>query len=166
MREGSYRLDEIGWLQFERLCGMVLDEEAGVRDVTWLGRADRGRVAMVDTDVVIEPAGLRLRGPLAVAVVWVRPSLVPAERLTHLFAGCWSVRSELGVWFDQVLVLTNLGDRGAEDALVRQFAEVKQFAVIGAAELGQSLDRCSELRAALPSVLGLRDLEPLIAADA
>jgi hypothetical protein len=160
-----YRLDELGWLQFERLCGMVLAEEAGVREVTWLGRADRGRVAMVDTDVVLERAGLRLRGPLAVAVVWVRPSLARPERLTHLFAGCWSVRSELGVWFDRVLVLTNLDDRDAEEALARHFVEVEQFAVIGAVELGESLDRNPSLRAAMPSVLGLRDLEPLIAAE-
>src|SRR5689334_20022969 len=144
---------------------MVLAEEAGVRDLTWLGRADRGRVAMVDDGVTLERAGIRLPGPLGIAVVWVRPSLAPAERLTHLFAGCWSVRSELGFWFDRVLVLSNLDDPDATEALTRHFVDVEQFAVIGPAELGESLDRHPSLRASMPSVLGLRDLAPLIDAE-
>src|SRR6185437_14094021 len=103
---------------------MVLAEEAEVRDVTWHGRADRGRVAMLDDGVTLEQTGVRLPGPLGVAVVWIRPSLARAERLTHLFAGCWSVRSELGFWFDRVLVLTNLDAPGAKEALARHFVEV------------------------------------------
>ncbi|HJS93683.1 MAG TPA: ATP-binding protein, partial [Solirubrobacteraceae bacterium] len=166
MAIGPYRLDELGWLQFERLCAMVLAEEAGVREVTWLGRADRGRVAMVDTDVVLERAGIRLRGPLALAVVWVRPSLTQAERLTALMAGVWSVPSELGFWFERVLVLTNLETSEAQAALTQRFGSEREFAVFGAGELGDSLDRRPALRAAMPSVLGLRDLEPLIAAEA
>jgi hypothetical protein len=162
---GAYRLDELGWLQFQRLCDLVLAREAGLTDVTWLGRADRGRVALVDTDVALEAAGLRLKGPFAIAVVWVRPSSEEAERLTHLFAGAWSVRSELGFWFDRVLVVTNLDGQDAKHELPRHVAEVKRFEVLGAAELGQSLDRHPELRAAMPSTLGLRDLGPLIAAD-
>ncbi len=162
MAIGAYRLDELGWLQFERLCGLVLAHEAGVTDLTWLGRADRGRVALVDTDVLLERAGLRLRGPLAVAVVWVRPSLVQAERLTQLFAGAWSVPSELGFWFERVLLLTNLDTGEAQAALARRFGEEREFTVLGARELGDSLDRHPALRAAMPSVLGLRDLGALI----
>jgi len=30
---GSYRLDELGWLQFERLCELVLEREAGGSDL-------------------------------------------------------------------------------------------------------------------------------------
>ena len=113
MAIGAYRLDELGWLQFERLCALVLAQEAGLgEDVTWRGRADRGRVALLDSDVVLERAGLRLRGPLAVAVVWVRSSPSRAERLGDLVAGAWSVPSELGFWFERVLLLTNLDARG------------------------------------------------------
>ncbi|HET6868859.1 MAG TPA: hypothetical protein VFH80_23305 [Solirubrobacteraceae bacterium] len=165
MAIGPYRLDELGWLQFERLCDMVLAEEAGVGEVTWLGRADRGRVAMVETDLVLEQAGLRLRGPLAVAVVWVRPTLSQAERLTYLVTGAWSVPSELGFWFERVLVVTNLDAREAQTALTERFGSDREFAVLGARELGDSLDRHPALRAAMPSILGLRDLEPLIAAE-
>ena len=163
MAIGAYRLDELGWLQFERLCALVLAQEAGLgEDVTWLGRADRGRVALLDSDVALERAGLRLRGPLAVAVVWVRSSPSRAERLGDLVTGAWSVPSELGFWFERVLLLTNLDAEEARAALAQRFGSEREFAVLGAAELGESLDRHPALRAAMPSVLGLRDVEALV----
>jgi hypothetical protein len=161
MAIGPYRLDELGWLQFERLCGLVLAQEAGLADVTWLGRADRGRVALVDERVALPGMRVRLRGPLAVAVIWVRPSGSGAERLTQLLDGVTSVPSELGFWFDRVLVLTNLGREEAATALEQRF-DGEHFVVLGAAELGGCLDRHPQLRAAMPSTLGLRNLEALI----
>ena len=74
MQTARYRLDELGWLQFERLCELVLAHEAGLEEVTWRGRADRGRVALLDDGVVFKRTGVRVAGPLAVAVVWVRSS--------------------------------------------------------------------------------------------
>ncbi len=163
MADGAYRLDELGWLQFERLCGLVLAQEAGLTDVTWLGRADRGRVALLDERVELPGVGVRLRGPLAVAVVWVRPGGSVAERLTRLLDGVTSVPSELGFWFDRVLVLTNLDRREAEILLRQRFGEATpRFVIIGAGELGECLDRHAEVRAAMPSTLGLRDLEAVI----
>jgi hypothetical protein len=155
-----YRLDELGWLQFERLCGLVLEREVGLTDLRWIGHADEGRVALVDQAVVLPDA--RLHGPLAVAVVWVRADPSLAHRLMHLFAGASAVRSELGFWFDRVLVLTNLDSHDAQLGLAQQFTEVERFAVLGARELGECLDRRPDLRAAMPSVLGLRDLGSLI----
>jgi len=165
-----YRLDELGWLQFERLCGLVLAQEAGAVDVTWHGRADRGRVSLLDDGIVLEQAGIRLAGPLAVAVVWVRPSASPTERLRDLVTGVWALPAELGFWFPRVLVLTNLHREAAEAGLHERFDErfgeaKQQFVVLGSHELGQSLDRHPGIRSAMPSVLGLRDLDPLIAAD-
>jgi hypothetical protein len=165
MDEGPYRLDELGWLQFERLCRLLAAHEAGLGAVSWIGRADRGAVALVDTEVVLEPAGLRLRRPLAAAIVWVRPDS-PANRLTRLLAGVSAVPSELGSWFERVLVLTNLDSEESGEWLARHVPEVAEFTVLGATELGECLDRRPELRAGLPSVLGIRDLDPLTAPDA
>lgn len=50
----AYRLDELGWLQLERLCDLVLEKEAGLTELVWRGHADRGRVALADDDVVLE----------------------------------------------------------------------------------------------------------------
>ena len=166
MASAPYGLDELGWLQFERLCGLVLAQEAGLVDITWLGRADRGRVALIDAGLRLGAAGHRLRGPLAVAVVWVRPGRPESERLTDLFAGVCAVPSELGFWFDRVVVLTNLEGSAARDGLGEKFGKARGFTVFGASELGEILDRHAELRAAMPSVLGLRDLGALIDPDA
>lgn len=159
-----YRLDELGWLQFERLCGLVLEREAALAELAWIGHADQGRVALVDQRVVL--GNERLDGPLAAAVVWVRSDPSLEHRMTHLFAGTSAVPSELGFWFDQVLVLTNLDSEEAGRALRQRFDQVKRFVVVGSGELGGTLDRDPQLRAAMPSVLGLRDLGPLIAREA
>ena len=163
---GSYRLDELGWLQFERLCDLVLEREAGLSELTWLGRGDSGRVALVDGPVALPDASVRLQGPVAVAVVWVRRGTRPAHEVSILSAGVLAVPSELGFWFERLLVLTNLDGEAVERARALRFRNVQELVVLGAAELGQSLDRHPELRAAMPSVLGLRDLEPLVTADA
>jgi hypothetical protein len=41
-----YRLDELGWLQFDRLCLLVLELDAGLSDLRWRGQSDAGRVAL------------------------------------------------------------------------------------------------------------------------
>jgi hypothetical protein len=38
----AYRLDQLGWLQFERLCPLVLEAEAGLAELAWSGHADTG----------------------------------------------------------------------------------------------------------------------------
>lgn len=154
------------WLQFERLCSLVLEREEGVTGLDWFGRADEGRVALVDGPVVLAKPRVRLPGPVAVAVVWVRDDPSDAYRLSHLFAGVSGIPARLGFWFDRVLVLTNLEGPQAQRALGRRVSQVERFVVLGGRELGQIIDRDPELRAAMPSVLGLRDLAPLIDANA
>jgi hypothetical protein len=164
-RPGPYRLNELGWLQFERLSALVLEQEAGLTDLAWLGRADRGRVALVDTDIVLESPAARLSGPFVVAVVWVRDEPSRMRRLAQLSAGAMAVRSELGFWFERVLLLTNLDGQEARRAVAERFPQVKQVVVLDERKLGQILDRRPELRAAMPSVLGLRDVDPLISSE-
>lgn len=161
---GSYRLDELGWLQFERLCELVLERDAGLAGLTWKGHGDSGRVALADSDLALSHPRRRMREPVAVAVVWVRPGMSQVHRLSIFSAGVMAVPSELGFWFEHLLVLTNLDGEAAQRARALRYRAVKKLVVLGAAELAQSLDRHSGLRAAMPSVLGLRDLEPLITA--
>ena len=160
----SYQLDQLGWLQFERVCSLVLAADAGLSDLCWLGHADTGRVVLVEEPVVLAGAGLRLAGPMTVAVVWVRVDESFSRRLSEFVERVSALPSELGFWFeDRVLVLTNLDSVSAHEALRQQpFAVQKGVVVLGSRELGEALDRHPELRAAMPSVLGLRDLAPLI----
>jgi hypothetical protein len=65
----TYRLGELGWLEFERLADSVLDSVPGLAGARWSGRADEGRVAVVSGDVVLPVAGRR-EGPLLAVVAW------------------------------------------------------------------------------------------------
>jgi hypothetical protein len=163
----SYRIDELGWLQFERVCSLVLEADAGLSDLGWLGHADTGRVALVEDPVVVAGQGIRLAGPVTVAVVWVREGEPFTWRLSELVERVSALPSDLGFWCeDRVLVLTNLDSVAAQTALQQQpLLGHRSVIVIGHRELSDSLDRHAGLRAAMPSVLGLRDLTPLIPAN-
>ena len=164
----SYRLDQLGWLQFERVCSLLLAADAGLSDLGWMGHADTGRVALVEGPVVLAGQGIRLEGPVTVAVVWVREDESLERRLASMVAGVAALGSELGFWCeDRVLVLTNLDGGAAQVALGRQpWSEQRTVVVLGDRELGDSLDRHAGVRVAMPSVLGLRDLTPLISVNA
>ena len=161
-----YSLDDLGWLQFERLCSLVLEREAGLAGLDWVGHADEGRAAFVEVTTRLAGVQFRLKAPWVVAPVWVPGSSSPHYRLSRLIAGASTVPATFGFWPEEVVVLTNLASGMALNELRHRFAQVKRFVVLGVRELGQSLDRHPELRAAMPSVLGLRDLDELIDPDA
>jgi hypothetical protein len=160
-----YRLDELGWLQFERVCALVVGAAGGVGELDWVGHADTGRVAFVDRYRWVGDGVDRLEGPVTVVVVWAREGesvLSRAARMAQRVAAC---PSDLGFPFmERVLVVTNVDGVCARQAL----SEVEALAglsvvVWGEQELAERIDRYADVRAAMPSVLGLRDLSGLIA---
>ena len=166
----AYRLDELGWLQFERVCSLLLAAEADLSDLGWMDHADVGRVALIEGPVVLEAHGIRLEGPVTVAVVWIAGHESPARRLASLVDRVVGMGSELQVWCEKrVVLLTNLDGDAARVALAREgkaWSEHRTTIVLGGRELSESLDRHADVRAAMPSVLGLRDLSPLVSAGA
>ncbi len=161
--ESPYRLDELGWLQFDRLCSLVLEAEAGLSDLRWRGQADTGRVALVDEQVVWPDRGIRFQGPVSVAVIWIRDERMFESRLSEFTDRVALLEVEVEA---RLVVLTNLDGAAALEALRQDGrALFEQVVVLGAREIGASLDRDPGLRAAMPSVLGLRDLGPLIDGD-
>lgn len=161
----GYRLDRLGWLQFEQLASLVLEADAGLRELSWRGRAYRDRVALVDESVVLPGTGLRLKAPFVVAAAWVRDRRSLARRQAELASQIVRSASDIGLGSDdRMLVVTNLGRRAAEEALTGSPYPLQQIAVLGADELSDSIDRHPTLRLAMPSLLGLRDLAPLIPA--
>ncbi|HEY5431683.1 MAG TPA: hypothetical protein VIK04_21405 [Solirubrobacteraceae bacterium] len=161
----SYRLDDLGWLQFERLCALVLEADAGLSDLSWVGHADTGRVALVDGPVVLRGHQSPVPGPLTVAVVWVREETAK-HRAAAFAAGVAALGSELGFWCeDRLLVLTNLDGDAARAALQRHPSSGRTVLVLGQRELCASLDAQPGTRLAMPSVLGRGDLSSLVAAN-
>jgi hypothetical protein len=156
-------LDELGWLQFERLCSLVLKTEAGL-DLSWRGRPDRCRVATVEGHVALRDQRVRLDGPASVSAVWVRNDRPLQARLSEFSKRMAALFEDRSVPLEGgLMLLTNLESDGALAALRAQTSlQHGRLVLIGATEIAASLDRDPGLRAALPSVLGLRDLEPLI----
>ncbi len=157
-------MDELGWLQFDRLCSLVLEAEAGLSDLRWSGRGDTGRVAVVDGRVTLRGRRAGLAGPVTVAAVWVRDAPVAERRWSELADRVGALWADVGLSpHGRALVLTNLDRDEAVAALgLDATADTTRVVVLGAGEISASLDREPWLRATMPSVLGLRDLDDLI----
>jgi hypothetical protein len=152
---GAYRFVELGWLQFERLADALVAHGAPGEAPEWDGRADEGRIGILDADLAL-PGMPRLPGPVLVAVAWAdgelgarlleRAAAVAAEMVTPprsavLIAGDGAADS----WRDHGMALPG-----------------EHHLVLGPAELTMLLDASPTLRRDVPAVLGVRDLEALV----
>src|SRR3954447_24014140 len=114
-------LGDLGWLQFQQLCALALQAEAGLDPAEWEGAADRSR-----TLVSVEPlrfAGRTLQPPVLVRCAWLRgdaderrlrlgPLDGPAARLTFVNAA----PAELGELPERHLVV---GEQALVEAVDR-----------------------------------------------
>ena len=167
----DYALDQLGYLQFERLVTELLALDAGVDPGTWTGEADRIRWVSHDG-----PLGPLAPGPSAGAVVvqcvWIRAGHPgPGRRLAELVTSLAVPRPQEWGRARSLVVVTNLDLSDADARGVATLAaaireSVDTLTLVGAAELGARIDARGELRRRVPSVLGLRDLTPLIAPEA
>src|SRR6266487_4500145 len=139
----AYSIDALGWVQFERLCDELLQIEGAAPE--WEGRADVARIGRTDDAVL--------------AQVWVRPAM--REQIPH---------SKLVAQLSETLAKASPG------TTLRLFTNVQlaedEVRLIGAAagyhgphELSALIDKESLVRRRVPSVLGVRNLDELIAAE-
>jgi hypothetical protein len=69
-------LDELGWFQFQRLCELVLEADAGIDPVRWEGSADAGRTLVCEDELRL---GARtLASPVLIRCLWLRDGDIPA----------------------------------------------------------------------------------------
>ena len=150
MRDTSaYRFDDLGWLQFERLCAALLDSE----DLEWEQR-EFGRVALAAQGVAVPGGGeSRLAPPTLVVVAWLPPtdsSHAPSRigRMLETELGRAPVRT-----IGSILSLTNVVSAGDVPVPIVR---------LGPEQLSELVDTDAALRLRVPSVLGIRDLGSLI----
>jgi hypothetical protein len=157
----TYALDRLGWLQFQQLCAHVLELDAGVPPDAWQGDADRTRTATLDVGLGPPLLDAPLRDRVLVHCVWLAPgSMEPiAAALTQL-----SVQEleDLRGLRSYVLMANGSAVRDGPRPEIKGLT----VEVIDSPALCARIDARPELRLAMPSLLGLRDLEPLIAPDA
>jgi hypothetical protein len=157
-RAGRYRLDELGWLEFERLAHELLAQDPALADASWLGRADEGRVAVIAGDAAVPRIG-RIAGPLLVVVAWS-----PAAGREPLNERVRDAARDAGAVPRAALVVTNEAD-GDGDVSARldvlDLIPKRHRVRLGPAELSAVLDADAALRRRVPSVLGVCDIAGL-----
>ena len=158
----GYAFDRLGFLQFEQLCGLLLELEGGVGAGAWVGEADRCRSVLSGTSLEPPLTGSVMAAPVLLQCAWIR-SGDWNDLLDGVRALVWRRPEDFSVAASFVL-LTNLEVPAWCDRAVAQLVgpgEVR-VGVLGSGELGARVDARVELRRAMPSVLGLCDLNPLI----
>src|ERR1700754_4210622 len=123
-------LEELGWLQFERLCELVLEADAGVDPTRWEGSADSARQLVCEDELSVN--GRPLAPPVLIRCLWRRDAKVatPPDR------------------FNSVVTFAN-----------QPACEIGDI-VYGEAELFDAIRLLPGLRMRLPSILSLDAAPP------
>lgn len=131
-QDGTYRFDELGWLQFTRLCVLVLD-----RELDW---DDHGlfRVAMAGEALGVPGGEPRLEPPTLVVVAWVPAGESQTVALRRFLAV--ELDRALSSRAGSLLLLTN-----AESVDVADLVPMP-VAVVGPERLAELVDASAELR--------------------
>jgi hypothetical protein len=158
----SYALDRMGWLHFEQLCAALFELEGGVAPLAWAGGADRFRAVLSGTPLGAPLVPFATPDPVLIQCAWVRGA--EPQRLVDAVAGLVAERPEDVALARSLVVVTNLRRSPKLGATIKNVLPDQRIKVrvLGATQIGQRLDARAELRRAMPSVLGLRDLGDLI----
>jgi hypothetical protein len=157
----SYAFDRLGFLQFEQLCAAVFELEGGIPSSAWAGEADRCRAVFSGSPLVAPVVSLPAPAPVLVQCAWIRSRT--AQELLDAIARM-AERRAADLTLAASFVLVTNADVDDEVALTvsEQLGHRLEMRVLGPRRLAERLDARSELRRAMPSVLGLRDLDGLI----
>ncbi len=161
----GYELERIGWFHFEQLCAALLELEGDVAPLAWAGGSDDCRAVLSGTALAPPLLTRRAREPVLLVCSWVRSGrsgglLASVDRLLAERSADIAVAKSL-------VILTNVERTAKLETRVRGAIANSRVKVriLGRAEIGRRLDARAELRRAMPSVLGLRDLDQLINAE-
>jgi hypothetical protein len=155
----AYRFNELGWLQFERLCSLLAAAESGRDELPWFGHADRLRAVVIEGSLELPTWGVRLGGRVVVLVAWFGHGRSPQTVPEQMVQWAWSAVATMDV--GAVVVMTNV-DAAIASVAFERVAAGRRLVVLGGRELGAGIDRHASVRVALPSVLGSRDLAGLV----
>ncbi|MDQ6803502.1 MAG: hypothetical protein M3065_00745 [Actinomycetota bacterium] len=152
----------MGFFHFEQLWAAVLELEGEIAADTWLGEADRSRSVLSGALLGPPLVGSVLPAPVLVQCAWVR-SRRRDELLEAVRALALHRPEDFSVAASFVLATNVEIPFGFAREVAAMLGPVKvRVRVLGQRELAARVDARTELRRAMPSVLGLRDLDDLI----
>lgn len=171
-----YRLDDLGWFQFEWLCQSLLKTEFGVGIEAWGGHSDLGRDAYCEEELEIPIKGTKSPGPFLFQAKFVAEANAagakPNDALTNsVTSECDAIKSRFrkrGIEnIKHYVLLTNVpfspSLRQKIQDLLKQAVPHCKISLWGSEDLCAMLDNAPNIRIAFPQIMGLRDLRELLA---
>jgi hypothetical protein len=156
-----YHFDELGSVQFARVCAEILSLLCGVPAERWTHPLGRLPSATLFDDLA-DPSGRVLPGPVLAVSAWATADHPALAALRNNV-----LRSETldGQIPRSLLVLTNRPEivRASPGTLPGKPPVV---ASLGPEDLGRLIDHHAELRFRMPSLLGVRDLDGIVPGEA
>jgi hypothetical protein len=170
-----YRLDELGWFQFELLIQSLMKAQLGLGIESWGGPGDQGRDAYFD-GVLRYPTQNKEDGPFLFQVKFVQGAnaagAVPRKPLLQAVnAECRRIYNRIsrGTWRgpNHYVLVTNVTPSSSlrteiQRCLTAADGEMSVH-IHGGTDVCDMLDRQPALRRAFPQLLSIRDLDSLLA---
>ena len=169
-----YRLDDLGWFQFEELIQSLLKAELGLGIESWGGPGDQGRDAYFD-GALPYPTRASDQGPFLFQVKFVQGANAagasPNNQLMNAVrAECHRIerRIDHGTWssLGHYVLLTNVRPSGPiRNQIQRALLDMDGNMAVhihGGPDVCDMLDRNPSLRRSFPQLLSLRDLDSLL----
>jgi hypothetical protein len=174
-----YRLDDLGWYQFEWLIQALLKAELGIVQ-SWGGRHDGGRDAYIDAALPFPAKHTSSDGPFLFQVKFVEnanaagaiiePALLRAvqkeadlikSRITKISPvnAVWKSPAQYVLITNAVL---NADSRTKIEAIINAGLPQAKVHVLGGTDVCDLLDKHLDLRKSFPQLLILRDLDELL----
>jgi hypothetical protein len=172
----TYRLDDLGWYQFERMCQALLRAKYGANLEAWGGSKDFGRDAYSSGQLRYPDPRRLSNGPFVFQVKYIANANAPGANIQSAILSAVkseneriSDRLENGMWDTpwHYTLLTNapLGAtlRGTLTKQIKKVLPNTEIKLHGAADIAALLDDSPGIRISYPQILGLRDLRSLLA---
>jgi len=165
-----YRLDDLGWYQFEVLVQSLLKAALGLAVESWGGSSDLGRDAYSDHAVRFSDT-ISLPGPVVFQAKFIGGANATGARswaaLRKAMTAEMHSRHNAGAMtLSSYVLVTNapLSPHGRSQMteLVKGTFPHASVVLLGARDVCDMLDKQPELRRAFPELLSLRDLDVLI----
>lgn len=170
----DYRLDDLGWFQFERLCQSLLKARHGLRLEAWGGSSDLGRDAYAKGPLR-HPGDEENDGPFVFQAKFVAgANSSGAEPMGPLMDAVGKElrkireRNAAGKWEEPAYytLLTNVpldsGRRETVEERLEAGLPDTEILVQGGADIDALLDDSPAVRLSFPQILGLRDIFTLL----
>ena len=170
-----YRLDDLGWYQFEWLCQSLLKAAVGLAVEAWGGHSDLGRDAYAEASLPIDGPKSQTPGPFVFQAKFVaEANAAGANSDGHIRDAVSREQLRIRKRMEKKVIqppsvyvlLTNApvkaDTKGKLKEMINAVLPHTRVITWGANDICSLLDSAPEIRVAFPQLLGLRDLTELL----